>query len=399
MPIKESNVGIKANNVLLTRAQSFDFETTDVVAEIPEQGIDEIEHYITLPSPRRIHANCNFYGVLRNLRAVIGDSSDDDLDFEDLRTCSNLNFQIEKDNSLTYSLVFPDALLTEVSYSFNVEGFASENFSFSAYEYMILSGDKRDAVLVNGRTPVIIGDDHRSILMWLPPPHTDYTVVSQFIDGETVKQDANVELITENGDILSTFDITDDDNFTETGSRYATLLYRNTPSDRISGELDDNPLVGLPRAHVELSTVDEDEDLDDVRRNFLRVQSLDFTLSVGGSPIEEQGNYIPRYYSYRAYEIPIRCSILPDDLSSLDFFTSNGEDDILDVSKFDSFLKKAKMNISCFDKKDTILDRERTSLFTLSGLRLENYSWGSNVDANSTLDLNLVATSITISGS
>jgi len=423
-----SGIGIFANQWLLSRAQTLSTDTDLSEEEIKELTNQEVVEYAAQTPSVSITIDTNEYGSMRNIRSICNITGLDEINvntFDGLST--DINIMVEEDNVLARTLCVNDAFVTSISWSFDVGGSATENFTFEADNKNWYLGANREAYTFTSidmdNWPEVTGDIASSGYFFIDVSNSDIvdsgdalkndcTVIGAYVDGIAVTNeisliasgDPKYEITGAEGEKLVLAYWQPTGTCVASGTRHRLVVYRTTPVSTISQTTDASTIGGITRGMIDLYLVSGLE-LDpytgfgsEGETNLLRLQSLTIDADLSREVLEELGHY-RSYDRSLTYPVPVNItfSALSSDLEewakfqAADFSTATN----LGIG---SFTKTASIQVRICDKKDTESDRSILKTLTVSGIQLVSESFGVDVGGNATQDYTAKGSNFLLSG-
>jgi hypothetical protein len=402
----------------MSRVQDFSFNMSVNKQAIEEIGNVTSEDFYTTNANGSVSIDTNEYGSCRNLRSMLRMTGLETISIDSFDgPTTDFSFEVEERSGSAIlpkrSLVLNDCYMDSISWTFSVGGFVSENFKFTADDETWYANDNATAVSFEGYYPTINSSTSEGDVYIRLNDGASYTPIKQYIDHTLVTgalgQTNGVSGIFPDGDAVKVS--WTDENFTVTGSRYRTVMRKNTPLSSIKRNTSRSPIGGINRGMLNLYLTTGLGDIHSLTNtNILKLQSADISISFGRTDISELCNY-RIFDSPVNYPIPVKIKLDAFDsdletwgkLINRNYNSTSGfvlEDFTRWITTGEFIADTAKFKVEIYNDVDSN-SSSRTLLksFTITGLSVESHSYSVSVGGIPTQSFSLVADNIEIVGS
>lgn len=418
--VRYSGIGVFANGFLLSRVQTVSADVDLGEEEARELTNSEVVEFTANNPQVTVNIETNEYGSCRNIRSIVGISggpaaittaggsafSVNVNSFDG--SAADIGIMVEQDNVLARTTIINDAFVTSLSWNFDVGGVATESFSLEADNKTWYLNNNKQMYSLKGYSPSFnLATFSGGILV--PTNFTSgsaYVAKRQYIDGYTVTG-ALIATGFNDGGSSATRVSWIDNNFTASGSRYRTLIYKVTPDTTIPQRTSTSTIGSITRGKLDIYLASSFAVAQTANygtlgsTNFLRLQSCTIDADLSREVLNELGHF--RAYD-RSLTLPVDVnvtfSVLSSDLEEWGKFVGLDFTDTVVVSSFDitQFKKTAVLQVRIFDKQDTETGRSLLKSITITGLQIVSESFGADVGGNASQDFTGKSSNFTVSG-
>jgi hypothetical protein len=425
-----SGVSCNVDGTLLSRVQSLSVETdlsTENINELTNASIVEVSEGLPNIS---ISIDTNEYGDCQNIYALASrkvldrpatPASTENVVLDENSfdgTSVDLTVQVEEDNVLARTMYVGDCFVSSLSWSFDVGGVASENYSLEAdnkiwylnanySEVYALYAHKHTAndnsVLCSGVNiaDFTSGDDSDFNVLRVSFDNADVTATGDWV---VFDDGPNLVISGATGSALSTgvwssryrvvFSIDDDD------SQLTNDRIKTSGFGSYYPGLSSSSIGGIRKGMVKI-LLGQDADINtafSTSDEFLRLQSVSIDVDLAREALEELGQ-IKAYDRSLTFPIPVTVSFsaIASDLEAWSEFTSGtfASDTSTDVT---DFVRNAGVVVFIYDDDDTATSRNLLKKISVEDLRVTNESYSVDQGGNATQEFTCTSDNFTVSG-
>jgi hypothetical protein len=427
-----SGVGCSVDGTLLSRVQSVSVESdlsTENLNELTNASIVEVSEGLPNIS---LSIDTNEYGDCQNLYALAGrkvlskvDATHvviDENSFDG--TSVDVTVQVEEDNVLSRTMYIGDCFVSSLSWSFDVGGVASENYSLEAdNKIWYLNTDYAEvyALYAHRSTDHAIICSGVSISTFSSGAASTISVIRATLNNEPVADSGTEVNWTvydgEGGDsgnlVISGSTAT---NFAggTANDRYRVVFSVDSASSQLTNSridtngygasypgLSTSSIGGIRKGMVKI-LLGQNADINtafSTTDEYLRLQSVGIDVDLTREALEELGQ-IKAYDRSLTFPIPVSVtfSTIASDLQAWAQFTS---DDFSLVTSMDvtDFVRSAGLVVYIYDDDDTNTSRNLLKKIAVEDLRVSNESYSVDTGGNGTQEYTCTSDNFTVSGS
>lgn len=417
---------------ILSRVQSFTADTDKSVEEMRELSNESITEYVEGLPVVSVSVDTSEIGGLRNLGALCNASGASYIDKDNFDLTSvDLAVQIEEDGVLARTMYMGDCFLTGISWSFDVGGVASENFTLESDNKTQYFDTKKEMFITTAAygendttgsgVTTIEGSGWAAL-------HTGLfiTVDNEIIRSAVDKSIKVPDLIVGSGGFMRAAIMNSRDSAVCTpiisgGTRYRVGFYKDTPGsviDLTSGKaagahgLDGSSIGGVRKGMVEIylipSGVSSATGLfsTSASNEILRLQTVSVDVDLSRESLEELGNY-KAYYRSMVLPIPVTVTLsaIESDIDNWcrmsagfkDTWPSNAVGTAGEIS-FRDFVKGASLHVKIYDDDESASSRNALKSVLVQELTATAESFSVDAGGNATADITCNADNFAVSG-
>lgn len=397
--VKPENFAVSANAWYLQRVQDISYSLENEYSVLQE--LNSIYPVESLPISSKINFDIKTleHGSMRNLRCILGLTGYDVITITSLEHAAcPIMMQNKNRNETTVarSFLFPNAYLDNISWSFDANGLAEENFSFSAESFEVYMNNKADLLPVKG---------YYSSFEILN--HSGYFIVPISAAGQVTLQSVYLDAIKITGSKISQINsvpsfwslngvkvLVIDSGLSTMGNNQVAIFSTNSNSYAVKRTT--NTIGGLTRGKVNLFMTSGTGNLDSSILN--RCQSCQISVDLSRDSIYEMCNETYADKFLIDYTIDLSLDLHHTDLEHMNCFIS-GNVNSLDELSIGNFINDAKFRIDMYNKIDLDPTRSLVKSILLTGLELMSYDGSVAVGSSvNNISLKMRAKYISING-
>lgn len=405
---------------ILSRVQSFTADTDKSVEEMRELSNENITEYVEGLPVVSISIDTSEFGSLKNLNYLCGQKAADKyVNRSNFDTSSvDLFAQIEEDGALARTMYMGDCFITGISWSFDVGGVASENFTLESDNKVQYFDTKKEMFVASGYYDG--ATTASGILTYVDsgwgPLHTGLFISK---DNEIIRSAADKTILVPDlsAGAAGMHAAIYDGNKVDTaipiisgGSRYRVGFYKTTPNTTIQtghGWLDSSSIGGVRKGMVEIYLVPSGGKLvpSGSTHEIYRLQTVSVDVDLSREALEELGNY-KAYYRSMVLPIPVTVTLsaLESDVDNW-CRLANGTKDTWPTAltsageiSFRDFVKGASVHVKIYTDDESAASRNALKSVVVRNLTATAESFSIDVGGNATQDITCNADNFLVSG-